>query len=354
MKIAVIGTGIAGLSAAHLLSQKHTVTLFEKNDYIGGHSNTVTIPTADGSINVDTGFIVFNHRNYPNLRRLFQDLRIPTLKGDMSFAVSNQADDFEFCSDWPNGIFADWTNFIRPSYWRFLKGIATFNRQANKDLDEGVAEDLALKDYLTQRRVPLDVIEKYLIPMLAAIWSAPYQNIMDFPIATLLHFLDNHGFLSINNRPKWYTVSQGSRTYVRHLIAPLKDNIVYNAVVAVTRKSEGVIVTTLLKGEICEEQFDQVVIATHADEALQILKTKTPLEEETLSHITYQENITYLHQDSSMMPKRRAAWASWNTLLTDKPLPGNHAVCVTYWMNRLQNISKEYPLFVTLNPPPPS
>lgn len=353
MRIAVIGTGIAGLSAAYLLSRKYDVTVFERNSYPGGHSNTVAVDTADGTINVDCGFVVFNHRNYPNLRRMLDELRVATFRSDVSYTISKRSpsDSLEFSSNWTQALLVNWRKLLSWRNWRLIKAIANFNRQALSDLNADFEDTFTLEDYIQHHKLAHDLVDLYLLPILGAIWPMPPHQMLGFPIKVLLYFLDHHGLLNTNCRQKWHSISQGSKSYINHLIRPLKDRIIYRPVVAVVRQTNGVLVTTLKEGGLEEQSFDQVVIATHADITANILKTKTSLEEELLSQFKYQENIGYLHQDPRVMPKNRHAWSSWNTLIYNENHPiSQHSLSVTYWMNRLQNISNQHLLFVTFNP----
>jgi predicted NAD/FAD-binding protein len=352
MNIAIIGGGIAGLAAARLLYPAHLITLFEKNDYVGGHAHTIRLPFLDPDLVVDSGFIVFNNRNYPEFRGMLAHLNIDAFATPMSFSVSDRQNHIEFSSDWPQGIFADRRNFFRPAYWRFLGEISRFNKLGKQVLqqEEPQPQGITLGAFLTMQNFSAALINQYLIPMAAAIWSASFKRILDFPLRTFLMFLDNHGLLTVYRHPQWYTIKGGSRAYVDKLVEPFQHRIRHQEVIGVHRKKSFIEVTSLTKDHRQQsETFDHVIFASHADETMALLKTPTPEELEFLKAFPYQKNDVYLHQDDQFMPKRRRAWASWNTLI-DKGYKFENPVCVTYWMNRLQNIPLKFPLFITLNP----
>jgi len=350
LKIGIIGSGIAGLTAARLLVKQHEVMVFEKNDYIGGHANTIILPDAFNKLAVDTGFIVFNERNYPHFSSLIANLDIPIIPSDMSFSMSDRKSDFEFCSDWPRGVFADYRNLFRPSYWYFLKEIHRFNKLGKQYVDNQVFSNFTLEKFLINHAFSIPFKNHYLLPMTAAIWSMPFKNILAFPLLAILKFMDNHGLLSIDQHPQWRTIKGGSQNYIQKLIAPFRRHIYHQTVISVHRMLKGVqVISKSLDGSVVEENFDHVIFANHADEALAILKTQSLEETKFLKAFKYQANETYLHQDESFMPKRQKAWASWNTIVETEQTSEN-PVCVTYWMNRLQNIPEEIPIFVTLNP----
>ena len=347
MKIAIVGGGIAGLGAAWLLSQRYDVTLYEANGYPGGHSNTVTVPTRAGPIPVDTGFIVYNAPNYPNLTRLFDHLGVATEASTMSFAASLDDGRFEYAGSL-GGLFAQRSNLLRPRLWRLLLDVLRFYREAPHLLDAEPAspgnDEPTLGDFLAARGYAEPFVRDHLLPMAAAIWSGDPDDMRAFPLRTFIRFFQNHGLLQLADRPQWRTVTGGSREYVRRLTAPFRSRIRLNRpVAAVTRMLHGVLVRSE-DGTV--ERFDQVVLATHGDQALAILgRDATPAERVVLGRFGYSSNRAILHQDPRLMPRRRAVWSSWNYI-------GGRtgAVSVTYWMNRLQNLDPAHPLFVSLNP----
>ena len=349
LKIAVIGTGISGLSAAWLLSRHHDVTIYEQADRIGGHSNTVLARVAGRTIPVDMGFIVFNRITYPNLTALFAHLGVPTQASNMSFAASLDDGGFEYAGGTPMGMLAQKRNFVRPRFWSMLAGIGRFYREAPKDAELPEFENISLGDYLTLRGYGSAFREDHLLPLASAIWSAAPSDMLAYPASSFIRFHSNHGLLQIARRPIWETVSGGSICYVRQLIASLADKIKCDtAVVSVQRFAQGVLVVDAKGGA---ETFDHVVMATHADQALTALADPSRLEQSLLGAFRYNRSLAVLHSDQSFMPKRRAAWASWNYVAPRPSQSGGASF--TYWMNRLQNIPDETPLFVTLNPPRP-
>ena len=347
MKIAVVGSGIAGLGAAWSLSRQHDVTVFEANSYVGGHANTVTVSIGDRVIPVDTGFIVFNDWTYPQLTRLFSEIQAPIEASDMSFSVSVGAGQLEYAGSL-SGLLAQPSNLLRPRFWRMVKDIARFYREAPGLLSADAQYQPTLGGYLQQKGYSADFIYDHILPMGAAIWSTSIKGMFDFPARTFIRFCVNHGLLLHQGRPQWRTVSGGSREYIRRLCAPFQHQIrLHEAVVGLRRTARGAFVETE-SGQ--EHRFDHVVLACHSNQALQILgPDATVSERELLRQIRYEDNFAVLHQDMGLMPRRRRAWASWNYLATGEADEGR-AVSVTYWMNRLQNIDQTIPLFVSLNP----
>lgn len=338
LKVAVVGSGIAALSSAWLLSQRHRVTVYEQADRLGGHSNTVTAATTEGSVPVDTGFICFNDATYPNLIALFAHLGIETRATDMSFAVSLDEGRFEYSA---SSLFAQRRNVVRPRFWSMLKEILRFYRQAPVDLAELGDPSLTLGDYLKREGFSEAFRDDHLLPMAAAIWSSPAHTLMDYPAEAFIRFCGNHGLLQLKDRPMWRTVEGGSRVYVERLARTLADIRLNHGVTAIRRTGDGVMVYDSQRGA---ERFDHVVIGAHADQALAMLTNPTPQERELLGAFRYSRNLTVLHTDASLMPRRRRAWASWNYIGAEAGL------CVTYWMNSLQGLPGQ-DLFVTLNPP---
>lgn len=347
LRIAVIGTGISGLSAAWLLSQRHDVTIFEKADRLGGHSNTLDVTCPEGVVPVDTGFIVYNEKNYPNLTAMFETLRVASDASDMSFAASldmGRGQRFEYSGSGLNGLFADRRNLLRPRMWKMLADVLRLYRGADSLMKEDGLETKPLGLFLREQGYSAALRDDHLLPMCAAIWSLPIERIEEFPALAFLRFFDNHGLMRLSGRPAWRTVSGGSREYVRKLAAAFQGTIRLNAnIVEVKRYATGVIVRDAAGHG---EAFDHVVIASHSDEALHMLGDADQHETQLLSALPYQRNIAWLHSDASFMPIEKRAWSSWNYLGGGAGAP----VCVTYWMNRLQKLNTERQIFVTLNP----
>jgi predicted NAD/FAD-binding protein len=349
MKIAVIGTGITGNSAAWLLSQHHNVTVYEQAGNIGGHSNTIDVrhPHGGRAIPVDTGFIVYNKATYPNLCALFDHLGVRTRPSNMSFSVSLDQGRLEYAGNSPLSLFAQKRNLLRPSYWGMLQDIVRFYRSATELLEDPTRAHLTLAEYLDEEDYGDAFIHDHLLPMGSAIWSAPLAEMMDFPAVSFVRFFHNHGLLKLTDRPEWRTVEGGSRSYVERLTMGFRKRIRTGCpVTAIRRTAAGVVVSNALGGQ---ERFDQVVVATHADQALALLADPSEDEGRVLGRFRYQANRAVLHRDTALMPRRKLAWASWNYLGTG--LRGaNSSVSLTYWMNLLQDIDRRHPLFVTLNP----
>lgn len=340
LNVAVVGSGVAALSAAWLLSREHRVTLYEKAERLGGHSNTVVAGAMGVEVAVDTGFICFNDATYPNLIALFEHLGVPTRATDMSFAVSRDQGRFEYAAP---GLFAQRRNLLRPRFWSMLGEILRFYRQAPVDLAGLTDPQLTLGDYLKREGFSEAFREDHLLPMAAAIWSSPAHTLMDYPAEAFIRFCGNHGLLKLVGRPLWRTVEGGSRIYVERLAQAISDIRLSCGVTSVRRADKGVVVHDSQGGAA---RFDHVVIGAHADQALAMLAEPTARERQVLGAFRYSRNLTVLHTDQTLMPRRRRAWASWNYIGTDGGL------CVTYWMNRLQGIEGQ-DLFVTLNPPRP-
>jgi predicted NAD/FAD-binding protein len=354
MRIAVIGTGIAGNTAAWTLSRRYAVTVYDRELRPGGHSHTVSIDYQGTPVAVDIGFIVYNELNYPGLTAMFAHLGVETVASCMSFAVS--ADDGRF--EWQGGgdrwwttaagLFAQPGNLLSPSYLRMLTEIPRFGRRCVEDRRSGRLAGLRLGEYVRQCRFSSRLLTDYLAPMGAAIWSAPASGMLDFPAENFVAFFDNHRLLH-HHRPVWRTVRGGSRHYVERLTAAFGDRIRLGcAVTSIERAAQGVIVHD---SHGRHESFDHVVIAAHSDQALAMLGDADPHEREILGAIGYAPNVVYLHRDTRLMPKRRRAWASWNFLRWQRRAGAVNDVAVTYWMNRLQGIAPDKPLFVSLNPP---
>lgn len=345
MRIAVIGGGVSGLGAAWALRDVHDVTVFEGATRLGGHANTVDVDYDGRRICVDTGFIVYNELNYPNLVGLFEALGVETVASDMSFAVSDPAG-YEWSSNGLSGLFAWKRNLTNPAFLCMLGDIVRFSRSARDDLKaSGVADQESLEDYVARLKLGQSFLKHYLLPMGAAIWSTPERDMLRYPAASFLRFFDNHRLLHAT-RPKWRTVKGGSREYVRKLAADLDARVrVGDPVVDARTIGDEVLVRTRSGAEA---RFDQVIFACHSDEALAALPDADPRLKEALAAVRYAPNTAYLHRDPSLMPRRRSAWASWNYLRRGG---SGDQVCVSYWMNLLQALDPQRPLFVTLNPP---
>ncbi len=347
LDVAVIGGGISGMSAAWLLSQTHNVTVFERENRIGGHSNTVEARVGPGApIPVDTGFIVYNTINYPNLIALFEHLGVETQPSNMSFAASLERGRLEYAGNNLFTMFAQKRNLFRPRYWRMLREIMRFYKNAPSLLERPDADTLSLGAVLDEGGYSDALAMDHLLPMGAAIWSSSVEEMTRYPAAAFVRFFVSHGLLKMTDRPEWRTVRGGSREYVKRLRASCGDRVqIDSGAAGVVRKDSGAFVENAAG---FARRFDKVLIATHADEALGLLRDPSAGEQALLSKFTYQENRAILHQDPALMPRRKAVWSSWN-YLTEKSDRGAK-VCVTYWMNLLQNLPNEHPLFVTLNP----
>ncbi len=344
MRVAVIGSGISGLSAAYYLSREHEVTVFEKETQAGGHTYTATVDTPDGPLAIDMGFIVHNDRTYPNLVRLFSELGVETQPSDMSFGVFNRECGFEYSSRGLAGFFAQRSNLLRREHYRLLREILRFNREAPTFLSEPGSSEVTMGEFLLRGRYDACFVERYLYPMASAVWSMPISTMRDFPAQTLIRFFDNHGMLGINTHPKWKTVRGGSSGYIAPITAPYRDRIRLAARIRSVRRYAATI--TIQFNDWHEETFDHVVFACHGDEVLPLLGDATPDEREVLSNFTTSRNEACLHTDSRMLPVREDARASWNYLLY---LDINGNATLTYHMNRLQSLKAAENYCVTLN-----
>jgi uncharacterized protein len=362
-RVAVVGSGISGLAAAWALAADARVTLFEAGGHFGGHSHTVDV-TLDGvSHGVDTGFLVFNHRTYPGLVRLFDELKIDTAMSQMSFSVQRRdpgGAGLEWSGTSLNAVFAQRSNLLRPGFWRMLAQIVRFNGLATAIAARGAEQELAqtIGDFLDQHRFGQDFREAYFLPMIGCIWSCPTDVMLGFPVATMIRFCHNHGLLQLTDRPQWYTVRGGSRQYVRRLLERIPDARLNTPVHAVHRLPPGLgSAGVKVRTDSGEEIFDEVVLACHSDQALALLADSDARERSLLGAIRYQPNRAVLHTDTSMMPKRRLAWAAWNY---ERAAPSANApegappgVCLHYWINRLQPLPWATPVIVSLNPARP-
>lgn len=345
LRIAVVGAGVGGLSAAWLLSRGHHVSLFEQARYLGGHSNTVEVPGGEaGSLPVDTGFIVYNEVNYPNLVQLFKHLGVATAASDMSFAVSLRGGTLEYAGTNLAGLFAQPGNLLKPRFWRMLSDLRRFYRDSAAHRVEAARDGLTLRQLLTRHGYTRAFLDDHLLPMAGAIWSATGEQMLEYPARTFLDFCANHGLVQFTDRPVWRTVDGGSRQYVRKLVAGISGAVHIGASVVSIERLYDEVELRLEDGRV--ERFDHVVIGAHADQALHVLVAPSEDEQRLLGAFRYSQNRALLHEDQSFMPQRRAAWASWNHLGEVGSLP-----TVTYWMNNLQPLKTRRPLFVTLNPP---
>ncbi|WP_037330611.1 NAD(P)/FAD-dependent oxidoreductase [Salinivibrio socompensis] len=350
MKIAIIGSGIAGLTCAHYLNKQHNIQLFEVNDYLGGHTATVDVEVDSGQYAIDTGFIVFNDRTYPNYERLLNEIGVGRQPSQMSFSVRNDANGLEYNGHSLSSLFAQKRNILNVRFYRFLAEIMRFNRLAR---DAYAAKDNApssslntLGDFLNQHGFSDYFCQNYILPMGAAIWSSTLSDMRGFPLAFFLRFFQNHGLLDVINRPQWYVIPGGSREYVEKLTPAFADNIHLNTPVKQVRRDQGAVYVTTDKGE---HVFDQVVFACHSDQALAMLADPSDAERQVLGAIPYQDNDVVLHTDTALLPKRQGAWASWNYHLPLSTERDTDPAALTYNMNILQSIQSPETFCVTLN-----
>jgi predicted NAD/FAD-binding protein len=355
-KIAIIGSGISGLAAAHALCKHADVALFEAGSYFGGHTHTVdiTLPTINGAVThgVDTGFLVFNERTYPHLIKLFADLGVKTAKSDMSFSVQvpQEKGGLEWSGSNLSTVFAQRSNLVNLRFWRMLRDLMRFNKLATDIAESGGDAQLMqpLQDFLQTHKFSAEFRDWYLLPMLGCIWSCPTSQMLQFPVATMVRFCHNHGLLQVNDRPQWWTVAGGAKHYVEKIIANIADKRLNTPVHSIARDSRGVHIVT----NADTERFDKVIIATHSDQALAMLEQPSQAERQALSAISYQDNTAVLHTDASVLPQRKAAWAAWNyeRVQPDPSQPDTSNVCLHYLINKLQPIPFEQPVIVSLNP----
>lgn len=344
MKIAIVGSGIAGLTCAYLLQRQHQITLFEASDWVGGHTHTVDVEVQGQPFAIDTGFIVFNDWTYPNFIRLLDQLGVASQPTEMSFSVHDPASGAEYNGNNLNSLFAQRSNLLRPAFWGMLRDILRFNREAQFDLaEQRIAADLTLGQYLQQRGYGQRFIDHYIVPMGAAIWSMSLADMLQFPLQFFVRFFKNHGLLSVSDRPQWRVISGGSRSYVAPLSAGFAEHIRLNCPVQrVERDAEGV----TLHSAAGVERFDKVVFACHSDQALALLATPSAAERDILGALRYADNDVVLHTDTRLLPERPLAWASWNYRLGG---PVSQPAAVTYNMNILQGIRSATTFCVSLN-----
>jgi len=347
MKIAVIGSGISGLSAAYFLSKKYKVDLFEKNDHFGGHSYTVEVETEDEKdlVSLDLGFIVFNKINYPNLIKLFNFLKIPYEKSNMSFSVSIKNSNIEYSGSGIGGLFSNKLNILNFNFLKMIKEIIFFYKEAEK-MNEENYQDQTLGDFLKTKKMSNYFINFHIIPIVAAIWSMPLSSAQKMPMSLFLNFFKNHGLFKIKNRPQWYTVEGRSKTYVNKILQSISGEYFKNYEIKKVFRNKNE--ARLFYGSSNEYfDYDHVIFATHANEALKLIENPTENEKKILKNFEYKKNTAFLHSDDRLMPKSKNAWSSWNSIMDSKDLNKN---CVTYWLNKLQNIKTEKNYFLSLNP----
>lgn len=346
MKIAIVGSGIAGLAAARQLATEHEVDVFEAGTHVGGHTHTHDLELDGRRVRIDSGFIVFNERTYPGFCALLRELGVASQPSDMGLSVRCERTGLEYNGRNLDTLFAQRRNLFSPSFHRMLRDVLRFHREAHGLLSEDGAE-LSLWDWLDARGYSNVFRERYLVPMTAAIWSAPARDVERFPARFLARFLANHGMLQVDGRPQWLTVRGGSATYVDALVRPLAGRVHLRTPVQRVARRQDRVEVVLRSGE--RRAFDHLVLATHSDQALALLGDATPNEREILGAIRYRENEALLHTDARFMPRRRKCWASWNCHLSAASDARERAVAVTYWMNRLQALDLDTQVFVTLN-----
>ncbi|MGS2720922.1 NAD(P)/FAD-dependent oxidoreductase [Paraglaciecola aestuariivivens] len=347
-RIAIIGTGISGLTCGHLLHKSHQVTLFESNHYIGGHTATKDVQVNGKDYAIDTGFIVFNDWTYPNFIKLMQKLGVAYQPTEMSFSVKNSAANLEYNGNNLNSLFAQRRNILRPKFWRIVLEILSFNKTCKKlNANDPTLTNLSLFEFLQQHKFSHDFCFNYILPMCAAIWSTSLENIKAFPFGFFLRFFNNHGLLNITDRPQWFTITGGSREYIQPITQGFDQQIKLNCAVKSVSQQDSAPVITLADNS--QHVFDEVIFACHSDQALALLASPSAEQQEILSNIPYATNEVVLHTDESVLPKRKLAWASWNYSISAHAEKINAPVALTYNMNILQNIKSEQPILVSLN-----
>jgi len=344
-KLAIIGTGIAGMGCAHLLQKKYNITLFEQNDYVGGHTNTISVDEEGQKVHMDTGFMVFNFVTYPNLCELFNEIKAPIKKTDMSFSVQYVPTGLEYCGSGLNGLFAQRKNIVNVGYIKMLMQISRFNKISVDILNDERYHQHTLKQYIDEFGFGEDMLWKYLIPMSSAVWSTPMEKMLDFPAITLIRFFKNHGFLGLNTQHQWYTLENGSQSYKEIIMKPFKDKVYVNKKVVSLKRVNGKV--DLLFSDGTTAQFDKVICASHGDQTLGFLSDATTLEKELLSPFKYEKNKATVHTDENVMPKTKLTWSSWNYRIEERN--GKLIPTTVYWMNSLQGVSKKKNYFVSIN-----
>ena len=344
MKIAVVGSGISGLSAAYYLSKKHKVDLFEKEDHFGGHSHTIDVLINNKKVSVDIGFIVFNHETYPNLINFFNENHVEIEKSDMSFSVNVKGTNIEYCGKGLRGMFSNKLNILNPKFLRMFIDIINFYRNCDKIKE--FKDDITLGEFLVNKKLSKSFIEYHLIPMVSAIWSMPPYEASKMPLKFFLKFFQNHGLFKLKNRPQWYTVSNRSRTYVNKVLSNISGEYFKNYKInLIKRQPSHVHIYYGEKNEFFE--YDKVVLASHADEALNIIEKPSEEEKKILQNFSYRENLAVIHTDETVMPKNKNAWSSWNSIISEGKDSKNS---LTYWLNLLQNLKCDQNIFLSLNP----
>lgn len=345
--LAIIGTGIAGMGAAYFLNDSYDITVFEKNDYAGGHTNTVTVDENGKPIFIDTGFMVFNKVTYPNLTKLFEKLNVTVKPTNMSFSVTHVDSGLEYSGSGLNGLFSQRRNVFNPGFVQMLFQINLFNSECLETLDNPKYSEFSLAEYIEEKKYGNDFLYKYLIPMSSAVWSTPPDLMLRFPAKTLVRFFFNHGFLGLNTQHQWYTVVNGSRTYRDKIIAQYKNKIKVSSGVKNVERVDGKIKVITYDNSV--NMFDKVIFASHADETLAMLSNPTNLERDLLNKFKYQYNKATLHTDSSVMPRTKRAWSSWNYRI--EPKNGTTKTSTIYYMNSLQQVSENQNYFVSIDDP---
>ena len=344
MKIAVVGSGISGLSAAYYLSKKHKVDLFEKEDHFGGHSHTIDVLINNKKVSVDIGFIVFNHETYPNLINFFNENHVEIEKSDMSFSVNVKGTNIEYCGKGLRGMFSNKLNILNPKFLRMFFDIINFYRNCDKIKE--FKDDITLGEFLVNKKLSKSFIEYHLIPMVSAIWSMPPYEASKMPLKFFLKFFQNHGLFKLKNRPQWYTVSNRSRTYVNKVLSNISGEYFKNYKInLIKRQPSHVHIYYGEKNEFFE--YDKVVLASHADEALNIIEKPSEEEKKVLQNFSYRANLAVIHTDETVMPKNKNAWSSWNSIISEGKDSKNS---LTYWLNLLQNLKCDQNIFLSLNP----
>ncbi|MBC7914233.1 MAG: FAD-dependent oxidoreductase [Pyrinomonadaceae bacterium] len=346
LKTAIIGTGIAGMGCGHFLHSSTDLTFYEQNNYVGGHTNTVTVDEDGSPVYVDTGFMVFNFETYPQLCKLFDKIKAPVKKTDMSFSVQHEPSGLEYSGSSINHLFAQRKNIFNLRYIKMLMDIGRFNKESIKILDDPKYANYSIGEYIKEFQFSEDMLWRYLVPMSSAVWSTPMEQMLDFPAVTLIRFFKNHGFLGLDTQHQWYTLDKGSQAYREILIKPFKDRIRVNvAAVKISRKNGKV---TVHASDGSAEIYDRVILACHGDQALALLEQPTADEQRVLSAFKYQYNKAVLHTDERIMPKAKLAWSSWNYRIKNEN--GALLPSTIYWMNRLQQCSEKKNYFVSINP----
>ena len=344
--VAIIGAGVAGLGCAHFLHKQYDLTIYEQNDYPGGHTNTVTVDEDGRAVPIDTGFMVYNEVTYPNLTRLFKELDVKTKPTSMSFSVRHDPSGIEYNGAGLNRLFGQRRNLASPRFWRLLGQMGRFNKEAVQALEDPTYAEHTVREYVEERGYGEDFLNLFLVPMSSAVWSTPPEKMLDFPAVTLLRFFHNHGFLGLDTHHPWRTLEGGAKTYVAKMSAPWRDRVVLNSKAVKVSRGNGWARVSSADGR--DRVFDKVILASHADETLEMLVDATPAEQRLLTPFQYQTNTITLHTDDSFMPRTPLCWASWNYRIEQEPEGGTRP-STHYWMNSLQGVSRKRNYFVSLN-----